>query len=332
MFWVEQYHVDGLRVDAVASMLYLDYDRADGEWLPNHMGTNQCLEAVAFFKKLNSCMKYHHPDVLTIAEESTAWPHVTGRDGESLGFDLKWNMGWMNDTLSYMTVDPIFRKHHHEQLTFSMTYAFSERFVLPFSHDEVVHGKKPLLHKMAGDHWQSFATVRALFGYMMTHPGKKLTFMGDEIGQIHEWDYNGQVDWFLLEYDQHAKLQHYVSELNQLYLETPALWEIDDSWDGFQWIDPNDRDRSILSYRRMDRMGREILVVVNFTPVVYESFSLTVPESGAYEEILNSDSVSFGGSGVINSGELIAEQALGLPCSLEIRVPPLGITILRLKK
>ncbi len=334
MFWIEKYHVDGLRVDAVASMLYLDYDRKDGEWLPNSYGTNQCLEAIEFFKKFNACIKYHHPDVLTIAEESTAWPHVTRRDREGLGFDMKWNMGWMNDTLAYLPVDPLFRKYHHEQLTFSMTYAFSEQFVLPFSHDEVVHGKRPLIHKMSGDHWQRFATLRAVFGYMMTHPGKKLTFMGNEIGQIEEWNHNSQVQWFLLEYEPHAKLQHYVSELNHLYLETPALWQNDHSWEGFEWIDPDDKNRSILSYRRKDRQGNEILAVINFTPVAYESFSLRVPHADRYVEILNSDSREFGGSGVINEGELSSFLTEGAEPHHEIllRVPPLGITLLRAKQ
>ncbi len=334
MFWIEKYHIDGLRVDAVASMLYLDYDRADGEWVPNSEGNNRCLEAVAFFKKLNACVKYHHPDVLTIAEESTAWPHVTKRDADGLGFDLKWNMGWMNDTLAYGHVDPIFRKYHHRQMTFSMTYAFSEQFVLPFSHDEVVYGKKSMLRKMPGDHWQKFATVRAMMGYMMTHPGKKLTFMGNEIGQIGEWDYNSQIQWFLLEYEPHATLQHYISCLNHLYLKTPALWQIENSWDGFCWIDPDDSDRSILSYRRRDEQENEILAVINFTPVVYEDFSLTVPRAGIYQEIINSDSKEFGGSGVVNVGDLPShkKESESSADAILIRVPPLGITILRYRK
>jgi 1,4-alpha-glucan branching enzyme len=331
MFWIEKYHADGLRVDAVASMLYLDYDKEQGEWLPNAYGTNQCLEAIAFFKKLNSCVKHHHPDVLTIAEESTAWPHVTGNCEDGLGFDMKWNMGWMNDTLSYLSVDPIFRKHHHEQMTFSMVYAFSERFMLPFSHDEVVHGKKPLIYKSYGDRWQQFATLRALFGYMMTHPGKKLSFMGNEIGQTREWDHNDQIQWFLLEDELHATLQHYVSELNHLYLETPCLWQIEDSWDGFEWIDPNDKERSILSYRRKDRSGDEILVIINFTPVAYENFILQLSEDGIYRELFNSDSLEFGGSGVVNQDPIIAtlEEESPSRFQLSLRVPPLGIILLK---
>ncbi len=331
MFWAEKYHIDGLRVDAVASMLYLDYDRGHGEWLPNSYGGNQCLEAVAFFKKLNACMKDYHPDVLMIAEESTAWPHVTGQEEDGLLFDLKWNMGWMNDTLAYAAKDPIFRKYHHENLTFSMTYAFSERFVLPLSHDEVVHGKRSLLQKMSGDHWQKFASLRAFFGYMMTMPGKKLSFMGNEFGHINEWDYNTQLQWFLLDYDQHAKLQHYVSELNHLYLETPSFWQIDDSWKGFSWIEPDDRDRSIISYRRQDKKGRDVIVLINFTPVVYEDFLVRVPHKGEYRELFNSDDLQFGGSGVVNQNILAAEKETSAEekvYKIRLRIPPLGMTVL----
>ena len=332
MFWIEKYHVDGLRVDAVASMLYLDYDRGHGEWLPNAYGGNQCLEAVAFFKKLNACLKEHHPDIVTIAEESTAWPHVTGDEDDGLGFDMKWNMGWMNDTLRYAEKDPIYRKYHHENVTFPMIYAFSERFVLPLSHDEVVHGKGSLLQKMSGDHWQKLASLRAFLGYMMTLPGKKLSFMGNEIAQPSEWDFNGQVPWFLLDDGSHASMQHYVSELNHLYLETPALWQIDDSWDGFAWIDPDDRDRSIISYRRIDKQGREVLVAINFTPVVYEDFPLEVPDEGTYREIFNSDGCHFGGSGVTNTADIIAKENSEGDVSRKaicFRMPPLGMVILK---
>ena len=332
MFWIEKYHADGLRVDAVASMLYLDYDKNPGEWVPNSLGTNQCLEAIAFFKKLNSCIKCYHPDVITIAEESTAWPHVTGEDADSLGFDMKWNMGWMNDTLAYLPVDPIFRKHHHRSLTFSMTYAFSERFVLPFSHDEVVYGKKPLIYKIHGDEWQRFAMLRALYGYMMTHPGKKLSFMGNEIGQTREWNHDGQIAWELLEYAPHATLQHFISELNHFYLENPCLWSIDGSWEGFEWIDPNDQDRSILSYRRKDGKGKEILALINLTPVPYEDFSLQVPTAGGYRERLNSDDLPFGGSGVTNGSSVMYAEYDENTSSyrIRLRVPPLGVTLLSL--
>ena len=332
MFWLEKYHVDGLRVDAVASRLYLDYDRAPGEWLPNSYGGNQCLEAIAFFKKLNGCVREHYPDALVIAEESTAWPHITGIEEDGLGFSFKWNMGWMNDTLAYAGKDPIYRKYHHENLTFSMTYAFSERFVLPLSHDEVVHGKGSLLRKMSGDPWQKFASLRAFFGYMMTLPGKKLSFMGNEFGQAEEWNHDAGLSWGLLDQELHTSLQHYVSELNHLYLETPALWQIDDSWDGFSWIDPDDRDRSIISYRRRDRSGKELLVLINFTPVVYEDFLLSVPSKGGYREIFNSDHLCFGGSGVINEGLLSSqtyENEAEPTYRLRLRVPPLGMTILK---
>lgn len=332
-FWFRKYHVDGLRVDAVASMLYLDYDKKPGEWIPNVYGDHRCLEAIAFFQKLNSYIKEAFPDVLMIAEESTAWANITSFENDGLGFDMKWNMGWMNDTLSYAELDPIYRKYHHEKLTFSLTYAFGEKYLLPISHDEVVHGKKSLLDKMSGDYWQKFASTRAFLGYMMTHPGKKLLFMGSEIGQFKEWDHNGAVEWFLLDYESHAKLQYYTAELNHLYLKTPALWEIDDSWDGFQWIDVDNQSQSIISFRRIDRQGREVLILINFTPVAREDFLLGVPSAGVYEEIFNSDCEEFGGSGVINVGDL---ESMGSPWnnaedSLKLRVPPLGMLVLQRK-
>ncbi len=335
LFWLKKYHVDGLRVDAVASMIYLDYDKRAGEWTPNIFGDHRCLESVSFFRRLNGCIKEYVPDVMMIAEESTAWQGVTSFEGyDGLGFDMKWNMGWMNDTLSHGKLDPIYRKYHHERITFSMTYAFSEQYVLPISHDEVVHGKGSLLGKMPGDYWQKFAGVRVYLGYMMTHPGKKLLFMGSEIGQFREWNHDGSVEWFLLEYDAHARLQHYVSKLNHLYLETPALWQIDSSWEGFRWIDADNRDHSILSYRRIDRKGREVLVLLNFTPVAREDYLLGVPEAGSYEEIFNSDALEFGGSGVINVGALESTgQAWNhSPDSIRLRIPPLGVTILRLRR
>lgn len=334
LFWMAYYHIDGLRVDAVASMLYLDYDKRPGEWVPNIYGDHRCLEAIAFFRKLNGYVKQYYPDVLMIAEESTAWANVTTMEQEGLGFDMKWNMGWMNDTLSYAALDPVYRKYHHEKITFSLTYAFGERYILPISHDEVVHGKRSFLDKMSGDYWQKFASARLFFGYMMTHPGKKLSFMGNEIGQFREWDHQGQIEWFLLAYEAHAKFQHYVAELNHLYLATPPLWQIDDSWDGFCWIDADNRDQSIFSYRRRDKKGKEVLVLLNFTPVARESFRVGVPVSGVYEELFNSDQTAFGGSGVVNDGTLLTTGVAyhGLPDSLCLRIPPLGMSVLRCKR
>ncbi len=332
-YWLKEFHIDALRVDAVASMIYLDYDKRPGEWIPNRDGGNSCLEAIAFFRKLNSHIKGEFPDVLTIAEESTAWANVTTFDNNGLGFDIKWNMGWMNDTLSYAELDPVYRKYHHDKITFSLTYAFGEKYVLPISHDEVVHGKKSFLDKMSGDYWRKFASARAFLGYMMTHPGKKLTFMGSEIGQFREWDYEGQIEWFLLDYDAHAKFQRFTAELNHVYLSSPELWQRDDSWGGFSWIDANNKDQSIVSYRRFAEDGNELIVLINFTPVVYEDYILGVPEKGNYEEVLNSDDERFGGSGVVNKGVLKAtdEPSHGLDASVRLRVPPLGMTILKKK-
>ncbi len=331
VYWAKCYHIDGLRVDAVASMLYLDYDREPGEWIPNIYGENKNLEAIAFFRKLNGEMKREFPDVMIIAEESTAWGNVTGFDNGGLGFSAKWNMGWMNDVLSYEALDPIYKKYHHNQMTFSMTYAYSEKFVLPISHDEVVHGKRSLLDKMPGDYRQKFDNTRAFLAYMLTHPGKKLLFMGAEIGQFREWDYKGALEWFLLDYETHAKLQLYAATLNHFYLSHPELYEVDDSWEGFQWIDPDNRDQSILSYRRKDKKGNELIVVINFTPVCYHEFALEVPFHGEYEELLNSDDEQFGGQGNLNSGVLVSEDLID-NCSLKITVPPLAATILKCTK
>ena len=331
-YWVEKYHVDGLRVDAVASMLYLDYDRAPGEWVPNVYGENKNLEAIAFFRKLNAHMRGAFPDVLTIAEESTAWANITGKEG--LGFSLKWNMGWMNDTLSYAELDPIYRKYAHEKLTFSLTYAFGEKYVLPISHDEVVHGKKSFLDRHKGTYGEKFAGARAHLAYMMTHPGKKLLFMGTEIAQFREWDHQSEVEWFLLRYPKHAAFQRYVSALNHLYLKAPALFEGDGGWEGFQWIDPENRDQSVISYRRIDKRGGEIVIVINFTPVLRDNFRLGLPQAGVWREIFNSDDVEFGGTGVTNGGN-IRTQAIpfhGLSCSAVLALPPLGAVMLSCKK
>lgn len=329
-YWIEKYHVDGLRVDAVASMLYLDYDKRPGEWVPNVYGTNKCLEAVAFFGKLNGSLAKDHPDVMTIAEESTAFANVTGFDNGGLGFTMKWNMGWMNDTLSYAEEDPLFRKYHHNKINFSLSYAFSEKYLLPISHDEVVHGKKSFLDRMPGDYENKFAGARAFLGYMMTHPGKKLLFMGCEIGQFTEWDYKGSVEWFLTDYEKHAELQEYTAELNSFYLENPQLWEQDDSWEGFRWIDADNADQSVASYRRIDKKGRELAVIINFTPVEYPDYLLAVPD-GLWREVFNSDAKRFGGGDRTNEGTLRTE-----PCMLKdyerairIKLPPLSMVAFR---
>ena len=333
-YWLEEFHIDALRVDAVASMIYLDYDKRPGEWVPNSDGSNRCAEAIAFFRKLNSHIKGAFPDVLMIAEESTAWANVTTFENGGLGFDIKWNMGWMNDTLDYAQLDPIYRKYHHDKINFSLTYAFGEKYVLPISHDEVVHGKKSFLDKMSGDYWQKFASARAFLGYMMTHPGKKLFFMGSEIGQFREWDYEGEIEWFLLEYETHAKFQRYVAELNHLYLESPQLWERDDSWGGFSWVDADNASQSIVSYRRFSANGDELQIIINFTPVAYENFRIGVPYDDQYEEIFNSDDVRFGGGGVVNTGVLKSQNigAHGLDYSINMRMPPLAMSILKRKK
>ncbi|MBQ8208385.1 MAG: 1,4-alpha-glucan branching protein GlgB, partial [Clostridia bacterium] len=297
-FWAEKYHADGLRVDAVASMIYLDYEKEPGEWLPNAYGDNRNLEGVAFLRKLNSYMMNEYPDVMMIAEESSAWRNITSFEGDTgLGFTLKWNMGWMNDLLKYVETDPLFRKHVHDKLTFSMFYAFNEKFVLPISHDEVVHGKKSFLDKMPGDYEMKFAGTRAFMTYIMAHPGKKLSFMGAEIGQFREWDYEGQIEWFLLDYEKHAKLQKFVSDLNHLYLSHKEFWECEDSWEGFKWIDADNKNESILSMRRIDKAGNEIIITVNLTPVEKPNFHLGVQQMGEYEVLLFSDDDEYSGSG-----------------------------------
>ena len=329
-YWAKEFHADGLRVDAVTSMLYLDYDRDPGQWLPNVHGDNRNLESIAFFKKLNAHMRRECPGVLMIAEESTAFPHVTGEDREGLGFHLKWNMGWMNDTLFYAEKDPLYRAYHHDKLTFSLMFAFNEHFVLPISHDEVVHGKKSFIDKMPGDYWKKFAGARAFAAYQMLHPGKKLTFMGSEIGQFREWAYEGEIEWFLLdEYATHRKHKAFIKALNAFYLAEPALWQVDDSFDGFRWIDADDKDRSVISFRRIDKKGKELIVVINFTPSTYEDFWLQVPADGTYVEVFNTDEVRFGGSGVTNTGVRFRSESAGGKHAVRLRIPPLGACVLR---
>ena len=297
IFLFEYYHVDGLRVDAVASMLYLDYDKKPGEWVPNIYGENKNLEAVAFLRRLNEAVFSFFPSALMIAEESTAWPMVTKPTNiGGIGFNFKWNMGWMNDVLSYIAKDPIYRRHEHNKLTFPLMYAFSENYVLPISHDEVVHGKCSLINKMPGSYEEKFAGVRAFLGYMLSHPGKKLNFMGTEIGQFKEWNYKEGIEFFLTEYPMHARLATMVKELNYLYKTTPAFYEIEDSWDGFEWLAPDDCNRNFLAYMRKDRQGNQVAVLINFSGEDYHGYTLGLPK-GKYRVIFNSNSVRYGGSG-----------------------------------
>ncbi|HBH60475.1 MAG TPA: 1,4-alpha-glucan branching enzyme, partial [Nitrospiraceae bacterium] len=329
LFWLEKYHIDGLRVDAVASMLYLDYARNEGEWIPNIYGGNENLEAISFIKRLNEAVYSAHPDVQTIAEESTAWPmvsrpvHLGG-----LGFGMKWNMGWMHDTLKYFSNEPVHRKYHHNQLTFSIWYAFFENFVLPLSHDEVVHGKGALIGKMPGDEWQSNANLRLLFGYMYGHPGKKLLFMGGEIGQWKEWDHGESVEWHALEYPFHQGVKKWVRDLNHVYRNEPALYELDFSNDGFEWIDFHDWEESIISFiRKGNTAGDIMLVVCNLTPVPRYNYMVGVPRGGWWREVLNSDAEIYGGSGCGNAGgaEAAPVAAQGRGHSLSLTLPPLGV-------
>jgi 1,4-alpha-glucan branching enzyme len=331
LFWLEKYHVDALRVDAVASMLYLDYARRAGEWIPNQFGGRENLDAVEFLRQLNLAVYRDHPETQTIAEESTAWPMVSRPTYlGGLGFGLKWNMGWMHDTLKYFQQDPVHRKYHHSRLTFSLWYAFTENFVLPLSHDEVVHGKGSLIGRMPGDEWQQFASLRLLFGYMWTHPGKKLLFMGGEFGQKREWQHEESLEWHVLQYPLHAGVKRWVRDLNRLYRETPALYELDFSDAGFSWIDCDDADVSVISFLRRDRSGGLAVVACNFTPVPREGYRIGVPHGGRWRERLNSDAADYGGSGQGNLGALDAAQipSHGHGFSLHLRLPPLAAVVL----
>jgi 1,4-alpha-glucan branching enzyme len=331
VYWLEEFHIDGLRVDAVASMLYHDYSRPPSEWIPNIYGGRENLEAAAFLRELNTITHAEYPGSVMIAEESTAWPGVSRPvDGGGLGFSMKWNMGWMHDSLRYMSHDPVHRKYHHNDLTFGLLYAYTENFMLPFSHDEVVHGKQSMLYKQTGDNWQRFANLRLLYTYMFTFPGKKLLFMGSEFAQGREWNFNTSLEWHLLEYNCHQGMQTLVSDLNHLYREKPELHRFDFSADGFEWIDCIASDFSILSYLRKDG-DSAVVVVLNFTPVPHHGYRIGVPASGSYTELLNSDSGYYDGSDVGNKGQIasVPEPCNGYPHSLLLTLPPLGGIILQ---
>jgi 1,4-alpha-glucan branching enzyme len=332
LYWLREFHADGLRVDAVASMLYLDYARQPGEWIPNRYGGHENLEAVDFIRRFNE-LAHQQPGAVTIAEESTAWPGVSRPvylDG--LGFTMKWNMGWMHDMLTYFSLDPVFRKFHQQNITFSMLYAFTENFVLPISHDEVVHLKRHLVSKMPGDEWQRFANTRAFLAYMFGHPGKKLMFMGCEFGQTEEWNHATGLPWHLLQFAVHSKLQIMVKELNGLYRRERALHEVDDDYSGFEWIDFRDADSSIISFVRYARNREEFVVFAcNFTPVPRDGYRIGVPSAGVYREIFNTDAEMFGGSNVGNDGAVMADpiEAHGRPASLKVTLPPLAVVVFK---
>jgi len=332
LHWLREFHVDALRVDAVASMLYRDYSRKDGEWIPNRHGGRENLEAIDFLRHLNDVVATETPGALVIAEESTAFPGVSKPTSEGgLGFSYKWNMGWMHDTLKYIQEDPIHRQYHHDKLTFGMVYAYSEHFVLPISHDEVVHGKGSLIDKMPGDRWQKFANLRAYLSFMWTHPGKKLLFMGSEFGQWREWNHDRELDWHLLEDADHRGVQNLVRDLNRLYSQEPALHELDSDPRGFQWLIGDDRANSVFAWLRKSSTGHPLLVVGNFTPVVREGYRIGVPVDARWLEVFNSDAECYGGSNTGNGGGILAEpvESHGEKVSLSLTLPPLGVLVLR---
>lgn len=335
MFWFDKYHIDGMRIGAVSSMLYLDYGKKDGEWVPNRFGGNENLEAIDFIKRLNKAVHMYHPSALTFAEENTSWPKLTLPIEEGgLGFDYKWNMGWMNDTLHYMSLDPLWRPFNHDNLTFSFFYAFSERFILPISHDEVAHGKGSLISKMPGDYDSKFAGVRAFITYMYAHPGKKLVFMGCEIGQFDEWDSDSGIQWDLLKFEKHNALYTFFKAINKFYIEHKPLYELDNTPKGFEWIHRNDYTQSVIAFRRTDSDGNEIIAVCNFQPTVHENYMIGVPHFGEYEEIFNSDLTEFGGTGVSNIGTLttVPMKIHGYKQGLSLTLPPLGVIYLKCTK
>ncbi len=335
MFWLDKYHIDGLRIGALSSMLYLDYGKAEGEWEPNKFGGKENLDAVDFVKRLNTAVHMYHPDVMMFAEENTSWPKLTHKieDG-GLGFDFKWNMGWMNDMLHYMSLNPMWRPFNHDSLTFSFYYAFSEKFLLPISHDEVSHGKGSLIKQMPGKYDEQFAGVRAFITYMYAHPGKKLVFMGTEIGQFDEWNHEEAIQWDLLEFEKHKKLRTFFKELNKFYLDCKPLYELDTVWKGFDWIHHDDYTNSVIAFKRTDKNGDEIVSVCNFQPIRRDEYCIGVPKYGLYDEVFNSDEERFGGSGVVNGNNIKTEvmKIHGFDQGLSLTLPPLSVIYLRCAK
>ena len=334
MFWFRKYHIDGLRVDAVASMLYLDFDKDPGEWVPNEDGENKNKEAIAFLQKLNGTVFAEFSDALMIAEESTDWPMITKPVSQGgLGFNYKWNMGWANDMFEYVESDPVYRKYKHDKLTFPMMYAFNENYIYPISHDEIVHGKKSLIDKMYGTYDEKFSLMRAFMTYMMTMPGKKMTFMGTEFAQFREWDYENQLEWFMLDYPRHREMQGFISSLNNFYLANKQLWEIDNSWDGYEWIETNESNWNIISFKRKAIDKSELLIVINFSPITRENYTVKLDESGKYEEIFNSDEYSYGGNGITNGKNIKSkdyqEQSGKIQNYININLPANSAVILR---
>lgn len=332
MFWLDKYHIDGIRVGALSSMLYLDYGKEDGEWIPNKFGGKENLEAIDFIKHLNTAVHMYHPDVMMFAEENTSWPKLTHPIEEGgLGFDYKWNMGWMNDMLHYMSLNPLWRPFNHDNLTYSFFYAFSEHFLLPVCHDEVAHGKGSLISKMPGDYDNKFAGVRAFITYMYAHPGKKLIFMGTEIGQFDEWDSDSSIQWDLLAYKKHSQLKRFFKELNKFYAENKPLYELDASWKGFDWIHHDDYTNSVIAFKRTDESGEEIIAVCNFQPVVHEKYYIGVPKYGLYSEVFSSDCLEFGGTGVSNGSDIKPEimKIHGCDQGLALTLPPMSVIYLK---